>query len=146
MHQFVAADTSGDQKSAESLVLPLGDGTPFCELATDNYSVTDSVRFVDALVRGDTTLVIVAYHVLGRLWSEDPHSVGPLAGRFQADIHLEVDTFYVLPSPTGRLGIDCDHRQPPNHPSLPQANGWLSTLDAESRAAWDSVTRPNGLR
>jgi hypothetical protein len=140
VRQFVTADTAGNEAAAEAFVLPLGDGTPYCELATDSYAITDSVRVESSVVHGDTAIVVVAYHVLGHAWSEDSHKVGSRAGRFHAEDQMESVTFYVVRDSTGRLGIDCDHRVPLNHPSVAHATGWLRNLDPASAAAWDSVS------
>lgn len=146
VRHFVIADTGAAGKDAEALVLALGDGVPYCELATDFYWVTDSARLADSIARGDTGLVMVEYHVLGTVRSEDPHKVGPKTGRFSPDMHIERDTFYVTSDSSGRFGISCDHHVPPNHVSPAHALSWLRALDPRSQTAWDSVSRLAGLR
>src|SRR5712692_7182903 len=66
--RFITADTAGDQRAAETFVLPLGDGVPFCELATDHDDISAGAVVPDTFARSDTTGVVVAYHVIGSGW------------------------------------------------------------------------------
>jgi hypothetical protein len=140
--RFITADTAGDEKAAGALVLPLGGGTPFCELATDGDDIAASAAIIDTVPFKDKVKVVVAYQVLGRAWTEDPHRVGPNDARFRRAPHTQIDTFYVVHDSGGRLGISCEHRAAPNHPTPVHWSAEVARFDRSSRAAWDSIVPP----
>jgi len=134
--RFVAADTAGDAATASALFLPLGGDTPFCELAADGYYVTRSAR-VFALEGGrDSVAVVVQYAVVGNGWSEDSSVVGEQYWRFRLAPREETDTLLVTRDSTGKAGIACGPRVPPNHLGFLAWERVVPGLDGASAAAW----------
>ncbi len=81
--RFIAADTSGDADTGQSLVFPYADpGVPYCELGFNGYEIAAGAQIISRAKLGrDSAMVVAKYRLLGSGWSEDANQVGPCQQR-----------------------------------------------------------------
>jgi hypothetical protein len=138
VNRFVAAETLGTWRSADSLVRWSDcEGDP----AEDQIPVIRNARIGTLESRGDTAVVPVHYDVAGAAWSDDAHRVGPKNWHFRPGSSQETVRYAAFVDSSGRLWIACGEFHE-DHTAASQFGEELAHFDDSSLAAWHRASLP----
>jgi len=139
VNRFVAAETLGTWRSADSLVRWTDcEGDP----AEDQIPITKSVRVGKVESRGDTAFVPVQYDVVGAAWSDDARRAGVKHWHFKVGSSSETVTYGVFADSSGHLWIACGEFHE-DHTGAGQFRSEVSHFDDHSLAAWRAASLPS---
>ena len=129
--RYVAHDTGGNWRAADSLVLP-------CEgdQARDYVAVTRSVRWLEPRTHADTITLTALYDLVGSVSSYDEKQTGPQNWRFRPESGVDTSVLDIVADSAGRLGIVCGPFSD-NHQMVSRMASIVKRFDDSSRVRWN---------